>query len=72
GLAYNHFVMTPTTGGAARVLEGLELYPQTEWPQLKVYFTSVTDHYATLTLSGPNCRTLLAEVSDIDLDKDAF
>jgi sarcosine oxidase subunit alpha len=37
-----------------------------------VYFTSVTDHWATMTLSGPNSRKLLAEVTDIDLDKDAF
>lgn len=71
-LADNHFVMTTTTGGAGRVLEWLELYHQTEWPELKVYFTSVTDHWATMTLSGPNSRKLLAEVTDIDLDKDAF
>lgn len=68
----NHFIMTTTTGGAARVLEWLEIYHQTEWPELKVYFTSVTDHWATMTLSGPNSRKLLAEVTDIDLDKDAF
>ena len=37
-----------------------------------MYFTSVTDHWATMTLSGPNSRKLLAEVTDIDLDKDAF
>ncbi|MFI8481778.1 sarcosine oxidase subunit alpha [Pseudomonas sp. NPDC078700] len=71
-LADNHFLMTTTTGGAARVLDWLEIYHQTEWPELKVYFTSVTDHWATMTLSGPNSRKLLAEVTDIDLDKDAF
>lgn len=71
-LADNHFVMTTTTGGAARVMEWLEIYHQTEWPELKVYFTSVTDHWATMTLSGPNSRKLLAKVTDIDLDKDAF
>ena len=71
-LADNHFVMTTTTGGAGRVMEWLEIYHQTEWPELKVYFTSVTDHWATMTLSGPNSRKLLAEVTDIDLDKDAF
>jgi sarcosine oxidase subunit alpha len=71
-LADNHFVMTTTTGGAARVMEWLEIYHQTEWPELKVYFTSVTDHWATMTLTGPNSRKLLAEVTDIDLDKDAF
>lgn len=71
-LADNHFLMTTTTGGAARVLQWLEIYQQTEWPDLKVYFTSVTDHWATLTLSGPNSRQLLAKVTDIELDKDAF
>lgn len=71
-LADNHFVMTTTTGGAARVLEWLEIYHQTEWPEMKVYFTSVTDHWATMTLSGPNSRKLLTKLTDIDLDKDAF
>ncbi|WP_305857339.1 sarcosine oxidase subunit alpha [Balneatrix alpica] len=72
-LGENHFLMTTTTGGAARVLEWLELWHQTEWPELEVYFTSVTDHWATLTISGPNSRKLLAELTDdIDLDKDAF
>ncbi len=44
-LGDNHFLMTTTTGGAARVFEWLELYHQTEWPELEVYFTSVTDHW---------------------------
>ncbi|MDP3846784.1 MAG: sarcosine oxidase subunit alpha [Pseudomonas sp.] len=71
-LADNHFLMTTTTGGAARVMQWLEIYHQTEWPDLKVYFTSVTDHWATMTLSGPNSRKLLAQVTDIDLDKEGF
>ncbi|MEJ2633326.1 MAG: sarcosine oxidase subunit alpha [Acidihalobacter sp.] len=72
-LAENHFLMTTTTGGAAGVLEWLELYHQTEWPELEVYMTSVTDHWATMTIGGPNARKLLAELTDdIDLDKDAF
>ncbi|WP_324770573.1 sarcosine oxidase subunit alpha [Pokkaliibacter plantistimulans] len=72
-LGDNHFLMTTTTGGAAGVMEWLELWHQTEWPELEVYFTSVTDHWSTLTISGPNSRKLLAELtSDIDLDKDTF
>ncbi|MBV1790412.1 sarcosine oxidase subunit alpha [Marinobacterium sp. D7] len=71
-LGENHFLMTTTTGGAAGVLEWLELYHQTEWPELEVFFTSVTDHWATMTISGPNSRKLLAELTDIDLDKDGF
>ncbi|HHQ5723350.1 TPA: sarcosine oxidase subunit alpha family protein [Klebsiella variicola subsp. variicola] len=71
-LGKNHFLMTTSTGNAARVLEWLELWQQTEWPDLKVYFNSVTDHWATLSISGPKARRLLAEVCDIDLDRDAF
>jgi len=71
-LADNHFLMTTTTGGAAGVFEWLELYLQTEWPELKVYLTSVTDHFATMTLSGPNSRKLLAELTDMDLSREAF
>ncbi|NVK42748.1 MAG: sarcosine oxidase subunit alpha [Oceanospirillaceae bacterium] len=71
-LAENHFLMTTTSGGAARVLEWLELYHQTEWPEMEVYFNTVTDQWATMTISGPNSRKLLAELTDIDLDNDSF
>ncbi|RTR03877.1 sarcosine oxidase subunit alpha family protein [Halomonas nitroreducens] len=71
-LGENHFLMTTTTGGAAGVLEWLELWHQTEWPELDVYFTSVTDHWATMTVTGPEARKLMSEVTDIDLDKEAF
>ncbi|QRV24311.1 sarcosine oxidase subunit alpha [Marinomonas foliarum] len=73
-LAENHFLMTTTSGGAATVLNWLELYHQTEWPELEVYFTSVTDHWATMTISGPNSRKLLEELidSDVDVSKDSF
>ncbi len=69
----NHFLMTTTTGGAARVLAWLEEWLQTEWPNLKVYCTSVTEHIATIALVGPKSRQLLQElVKDIDLSKEAF
>ncbi len=71
-LGENHFLMTTTTGGAAGVMEWLELWHQTEWPELDVTFTSVTDHWATMTVTGPEARKLLAEITDIDLDRDKF
>jgi sarcosine oxidase subunit alpha len=72
-LGENHFLMTTTTGGAARVLAWLEEWLQTEWPDLKVYCTSVTEHVSTIALVGPKSRQLLQElVKDIDLSKDAF
>ena len=46
------FLMTTTTGGAARVMTWLEKWHQTEWPELEVYMTSVTDHWATSAPRG--------------------
>ena len=72
-LADNHYLMFTTTGGAAGVLAWLELWQQTEWPELQVYFTSVTDHWATATVTGPNARKVVAKVcEDIDLSADKF
>ena len=71
-LGDQHFLMTTTTGGAAAVLEWLELWHQTEWPDLEVYFNSVTDHWATATLSGPDSLALLKGLTDIDLSPERF
>ncbi len=68
-----HFLMTTTTGGAAGVMSWLEKWHQTEWPELEVYMTSVTDNWTTAALVGPKSREVLAKLcSDIDLDKEAF
>ncbi len=72
-LGEDHFLMTTTTGNAAPVLAHLEEWLQTEWPELKVYMTSVTEQYATLQIAGPKARVLLSElVEDIDLSGEAF
>lgn len=72
-LAEDHFHMTTTTGGAAAVLDWLEEWSQTEWPDLQVYFTSVTEQWAVASICGPKARDLLAELSDdIDLSDAAL
>ncbi|NWK78378.1 sarcosine oxidase subunit alpha family protein [Aquitalea sp. LB_tupeE] len=72
-LADDHFHMTTTTGGAARVYSWLERWHQTEWPELKVRFTTTTDHWATVAVVGPNSRKVLQKLcTDIDFDKEAF
>ena len=69
----NHYHMTTTTGGAASVLDWLEEWHQTEWPNLDVYFTSVTEHWAVASICGPNCRKLLEELApELDLSNEAF
>jgi len=68
-LADDHFHMTTTTGGAARVLSTMEDYLQTEWPELKVYLTSVTEQWAVASLCGPHSVDVVRELCD-DLDPD--
>jgi sarcosine oxidase subunit alpha len=72
-LGEHHYLMTTTTGNAAPVLAHLEEYLQTEWPELEVYCTSVTEQFATISIAGPNARRLMAELtSDIELSPNAF
>ncbi len=72
-LGENHYIMTTTTGGAATVLGKLEDYLQTEWPELDVYLTSVTDHYATVSVCGPNSKKIVSKViPDLDLADENF
>ena len=67
------FYLTTTTGGAATVLDWMEKWLQTEWPELEVYLTSLTDHYSTIAAAGPNSRKLLERLGcDIPLDGESF
>ena len=72
-LSENHYIMTTTTGGAANVLGKLEDYLQTEWPELDVFLTSVTDHYGTVSICGPNSKKILAKIiPELDLSDENF
>ena len=72
-LGDDHFFMHTTTGGAASVLNWLESWLQTEWPELEVFLTSVTDHWATCAVVGPNSRKVVSQVvQDIDFAREAF
>lgn len=72
-LGEQHFFMTTTTGGAASVFVNLEAWLQTEWPDLKVYLTSVTDHWSTTAVVGEHSRAILASLcQDIDFSAEAF
>ena len=67
------FYLTTTTGGAANVLSWLESWLQTEWPELDVYLTSLTDQFSTIAVAGPKSRQVLQKLGcSIDLGKEAF
>ena len=72
-LAPDRFHLTTTTGGAARVLNMMEDYLQTEWPDLDVWLTSTTEQWAVIALQGPDARRLLGPlVEGVDLSAEAF
>ncbi|GGB44163.1 sarcosine oxidase subunit alpha [Roseibium aquae] len=72
-LAEDRFHVTTTTGGAAHVFATMEDYLQTEWPDLDVWITSITEQYAVCAVQGPKARDIIAPfVEGIDLSADAF
>lgn len=73
----DRYFMTTTTGGAAKVLDWLEEWLQTEWPELDVHCTSVTEQWSTIAVVGPKSRAVLAKVApelaaDGGLEAEAF
>jgi sarcosine oxidase, subunit alpha len=72
-LAERHFMLTTTTGGAARVMSWLERWRQTEWPKARVHLTSVTDQWAAIAVAGPLSRQVLQSAgTGFDCSREAF
>jgi sarcosine oxidase, subunit alpha len=72
-IAEDRFHVTTTTGGAPRVLHHMEDYLQTEFPELKVWLTSVTEQWAVIAVQGPKAREIIAPlVEGIDLSDAAM
>src|SRR3954462_9228622 len=67
-LAEDRFLVLTTTGGAAKVLDWMEEWVQTEWPDLQVSLASVTDHWATFPVVGPRSRDVIGALfPDLDV-----
>ncbi len=72
-LGEDHFLMHTTSGGADRIAQWLEEWLQTEWTELKVFVTPVTEQWAQFAIAGPNARKVLEKLdSDIDFSGEAF
>lgn len=72
-LAEDRFHVTTTTGGAPRVLQHMEDYLQTEFPELNVWLTSATEQWAVIAVQGPKAREVIAPlVEGIDISNEAF
>ena len=72
-LAPDRFHVTTTTGGAARVMNMMEDYLQTEFPQMKVWLTSISEQWAVVAVQGPNSRKIIEPlVEGIDMSDEAM
>ncbi|WP_042372468.1 2Fe-2S iron-sulfur cluster-binding protein [Streptacidiphilus neutrinimicus] len=72
-LAPDHYYLTTTTGNAAAVLDWMEEWLQTEWPELRVRCTSVTEQWSTAAVVGPRSREVVAALAPgLDVSNDAF
>ncbi|MGQ7787532.1 sarcosine oxidase subunit alpha family protein [Nesterenkonia sp. PF2B19] len=72
-IAEDRYLMTTTTGGAAGVLDWLEEWHQTEWPELDVSLTSVTEQWSTIAVVGPRSRDVIAKLApELDVSREGF
>ncbi|MEP0509443.1 MAG: glycine cleavage T C-terminal barrel domain-containing protein, partial [Aurantimonas coralicida] len=72
-IAEDRFHVTTTTGGAPRVLNLMEDYRQTEFPEMAVWTSSISEQWAVIAVQGPRARDLIAPfVEGLDIGPDAF
>jgi sarcosine oxidase subunit alpha len=72
-LSAERYLVTTTTGGAALVLDRFEEWLQTEWPELRVFCTSVTEEWATIAIAGPRARDVVRALgTDVDTSIGSF
>lgn len=72
-LADDRYLVYTTTGGAAKILEWMEEWLQTEWPELRVHLASVTEHFVTYPVVGPLSRNVIGDLfPEVDVAKEAF
>jgi methylglutamate dehydrogenase subunit C len=63
-LADDRWIMTTTTGNAAKVHQHLEFCLQVLWPELDVRMASVSEQWAQIAVAGPRSRGLVAQIVD--------
>jgi sarcosine oxidase subunit alpha len=70
-LEEDSWYMTATTSGVNAVYESIEWNLQAGW-NFEVHVNNMTDAYAAMNLTGPQARTVLQALTDIDVSPEAF
>jgi sarcosine oxidase, subunit alpha len=72
-LGEGHYLVNTSSAGALNMHFWMEEWLQCEWRSLRVWIAQQTPQWATLTLSGPKARAVLAQLQlPVDLDGRAF
>src|SRR5918912_720979 len=72
-LAEDRLLVLTTTGGAAKILDWMEEWAQTEWPDLRVRCPSVTEQWVTFPVVGPRSRDVVGALfPGVDVSNEAF
>jgi sarcosine oxidase subunit alpha len=72
-LSETDWLVTTTTAHAGAVMEHVDRWHQTRWPNLRVALTSVSDAWAALCVAGPRARHVLRRVaSGVDVENEAL
>ena len=72
-LAQEEYLISTTSGNAARAYLWMREWAECEWPALRVIVTPVTTGWGSITVSGPAARAVLAGVgTDVDLSAAAL
>ena len=67
------FFVTASTSHAGAVVDWMEEWLQTEWPERRVYVTSLTEQLSTVAIVGPKSRDVMKELAPaLDVSKGAF
>jgi sarcosine oxidase, subunit alpha len=72
-LAQEEYLVTTTSGNAARIYLWMREWAECEWPSLRVIVTPVTTGWGSITVSGPVARAVVAGAgTDVDLSPAAL
>ena len=71
--ADDHFLIHTTSGNSDHISGWLEQWLQTEWPELNVFISPVTEQWAQIGVAGPKAREILMSLnSDIEWSNENF
>ena len=72
-LSEDRYLVHTTSGGADSIAAWFELWHQTEWPEMQIFITPVTEQWSQFAVVGEKARDVLESLEgDIDFGREEF